>query len=542
MGDTNTNAQSADSLTLAKRLHSEQRLDEARALYDSALIDDPANADALHMLGLLELQCGELARAESLIRSALAARPDFMRACSNLGAVLMARERPADAFAAFSAALDLDADDLDARFNLGTAAHRLGRMDEAVDAFRAVVERDARSVDARLNLGTALRERGDAPAAVAVFEALINDNPKIAEAHYNLGTALKDLNRLDNAVDAFQRAVDIKPDFLDAWFNLANTLQRMERLHEAERAIRQLIELSPDMARAHYVLGATLVDREQLEAGAAAFEKALSLDPDNSEARHAIAHTRLRLGEAHAALQSLDLNLRRSPATSRGLADKATALHMVGREDEARTLVDLQRFLHPFEVPVPEGFADVNAFSKALADHTASHPSLTDSPRGHATRHGQHSRELLQGDSVVVRALAATIDAGVRDYIDKHPGDPGHPFLATIPEHWRLTAWAVVMREQGHQIPHIHATAWLSGVYYPLIPASITDNDPAHAGWIEFGRPDPVFPLAMLPDLRLIRPRQGLMVLFPSYVFHRTLPLRGNDLRISVAFDVMPTN
>ena len=41
------------------------------------------------------------------------------------------------------------------------------------------------------------------------------------------------------------------------------------------------------------------------------------------------------------------------------------------------------------------------------------------------------------------------------------------------------------------------------------------------------------------PETRLIEPEEGLMLLFPSYMFHRTLPFTGPGERISIAFDVL---
>ena len=59
-------------------------------------------------------------------------------------------------------------------------------------------------------------------------------------------------------------------------------------------------------------------------------------------------------------------------------------------------------------------------------------------------------------------------------------------------------------------------------------------------GWIEFGEPGPEYHWSARPETRRVRPEPGLMVLFPSYVFHRTIPFQSDQTRISVAFDVVP--
>jgi hypothetical protein len=37
-----------------------------------------------------------------------------------------------------------------------------------------------------------------------------------------------------------------------------------------------------------------------------------------------------------------------------------------------------------------------------------------------------------------------------------------------------------------------------------------------------------------------VAPRAGRMLLFPSYVYHHTIPFHDSENRISFAFDVVP--
>ena len=72
-----------------------------------------------------------------------------------------------------------------------------------------------------------------------------------------------------------------------------------------------------------------------------------------------------------------------------------------------------------------------------------------------------------------------------------------------------------------------------------ICPGPVDEDDAAHAGWIEFGRPYWDFQIRAEPETRLVKPEEGLMLLFPSYTFHRTLPFKGDEERISIAFDVL---
>ena len=89
-------------------------------------------------------------------------------------------------------------------------------------------------------------------------------------------------------------------------------------------------------------------------------------------------------------------------------------------------------------------------------------------------------------------------------------------------------------------MPHIHPSAWLSGVYYVRLPEIIGQPGQGEAGWIEFGRPPEHFHCTAEPEVRVFEPEPGLMLLFPSYFYHRTVPFESADMRISISFDVLP--
>ena len=97
-----------------------------------------------------------------------------------------------------------------------------------------------------------------------------------------------------------------------------------------------------------------------------------------------------------------------------------------------------------------------------------------------------------------------------------------------------------MLQAQGHQIPHNHPSAWLSGVYYVKLPRIVRVPEQRQAGWIEFGRPPEHFHCTVQPEVKAFQPEEGLMLLFPSYFYHRTISFETAETRISIAFDVLP--
>ena len=132
----------------------------------------------------------------------------------------------------------------------------------------------------------------------------------------------------------------------------------------------------------------------------------------------------------------------------------------------------------------------------------------------------------------------AMVNQAVFRYLQHLPQDPQHPYLARQPRSWRLDVWGVVLTSSGYQAAHMHPGGWVSGVYYVALP-DVVDKNSAH-GWIEFGRPPSA--LGTVPETDIIRiiPQPGKLVLFPSYLFHQTVPFDSPQRRISVAFDAIP--
>jgi len=96
------------------------------------------------------------------------------------------------------------------------------------------------------------------------------------------------------------------------------------------------------------------------------------------------------------------------------------------------------------------------------------------------------------------------------------------------------------MRSAGHQLPHVHPSAWLSGVYYAQLPGAVSEQDADQAGWIEFGRPPDKLAGGSSFPVRRFAPHEGRMFIFPAFLYHQTVPFVSDEPRISLAFDVVP--
>jgi hypothetical protein len=96
----------------------------------------------------------------------------------------------------------------------------------------------------------------------------------------------------------------------------------------------------------------------------------------------------------------------------------------------------------------------------------------------------------------------------------------------------------VRLRPNGYHANHVHPRGWLSSAFYVALPDAVEDER-TRAGWLKFGEPGPPTRPALPPE-HFVKPEPGLLALFPSYLWHGTVPFGGDEPRLSIAFDVVP--
>jgi len=513
----------------------------ALPLYRQVLRLQPNHPEALNLGGVATFQTGDADRGLKLLRRAVASEPLYVDAHNNLGNVLKALGRLDEAEAAYRLALKIDPAYVDAHYNLGIVLDAQARPDEAEAAYRLALEFRPDFFPAWFNLANALKAMGKLDAAIAGYRQVLELLPDHAEAQNNIGSTLRELERFDEAEAAYRSALAIWPDFADAHYNLAIVLQEVGKLDAAVAAYHAALEIEPEHVGALVNLGYALQRLGRLEDAIATYRRAMAIAPYHIPGTHInLGDIYLQQGDPEAALVLSEAYLKVHPGDSGLWAFKAIVLDELGEREAVRSLIDFDRLIRPTRFQAPKGFASMAELNAALAEHIVAHQTLVYAPASHATRAGKHTGELLIAPKGPVAALEELMNEAVADYITQLPVDPAHPFLATRPSRYRLTAWAIVLQAEGHQIPHNHPSAWLSGVYYVQLPAIVAMPGQQQAGWIEFGRPPDHFHTTVEAEVRAFQPEEGLMLLFPSFIYHRTVPFESAETRISIAFDVVP--
>ena len=305
------------------------------------------------------------------------------------------------------------------------------------------------------------------------------------------------------------------------------------RLDEARELCDRAIALDGQSPIGFAILASVLIDQDRIADAAEAARLAISRAPRDPALLNLASGVALRLGQAGFALDHAEACLALAPGNARAVAHAAIALAQLGRDDEAGTLLDFDRLLKIVWPPAPPGFASVEEFNAALVAALTGRPDLSTRHVARTLVGGARLEDSFALDAPLADGLRALFADAAQVYLATLAVEPDHPMAQGKPEGGlRLSSWSNVMDGMAFELPHMHEGTWLSGVYYPEIAPAAGDG-----GAIEFGGHD--FGAALKPGpVRRVMPRPGMLVLFPSYFYHRTIPLAAPGRRISIAFDV----
>jgi predicted O-linked N-acetylglucosamine transferase (SPINDLY family) len=270
----------------ALTLHQQAQLGQARALYQQILKAQPRHFEALHFLGMLARQAGDLAQAVELIGKSIAIHPNNAAAYSNLGNALSDLKRYGDAIDSYDKAIAILPEHAEAYSNRGVALNALQQHQEAIDSYDRAIALKPDFAQAWCNRGIALNALMRHREAVESFERAIALKPEHAQAWCDRGNALSELKEHQKAVNSYDQAIARKPDYADAYCNRGNALHALRQHQTAIDSYARAVALQPDHADAYCNWGNTLRELKRRLPAIDHYDKAIALRPDYPEAHN----------------------------------------------------------------------------------------------------------------------------------------------------------------------------------------------------------------------------------------------------------------
>jgi tetratricopeptide (TPR) repeat protein len=545
----------------------------AEQLLRRALNLDPGWTPTLATLGELLLSSGSGREAELLLQRAVAGSPPYPRAALLLARYYNDMGCPAQALAVAAPLCVGGNADAELAAQHIAALVALGRQEEAIAGYRGIVAAAPDNLGAAHALAMALNMANQHGEAARVAHRALTRGYKSAALYNTYARSLIAQGVLGPAEAALHECLKLEPRLVDAQNNLAQltwmrtgdiaqataTLDRALQSFDNDDALwaaKAAILQGAGDARAAYACLAPQASRPQtspmllIRAGLAALEfdpataltlaeRALGAMPANAAARTLLVAAQLGIGDARGALPHCETLLANAPDDQYLIALQTTAWRLLGDERYAQ-LCDYKNLVVPAQLDVPAPWPDVASF---FADLKVSLNRLHD-PHGHpllfqSLRHGTETTfDLSRSADPVIQALFLSFAAPIRHYLEQ-VGHGSDPLRRRNHGAWRFNgSWSVRLRTSGHHTNHVHPRGWISSACYIELPDSMADAR-SEDGVLRFGEPS-IKTTPPLPAEYSVRPDIGMLVLFPSYFWHGTVPFSSDQARLTVAFDAVP--
>ncbi len=279
------------------RHHNTGDLAAAEKIYRQVLAVQPANHEALYLLGTLARQTGRIDVAATCLTRAIERNPQSPFYRLALGDTRLAEGRLPDAAACYRKALALDGRNAEAQLGLGNVLHAQNDFTGAIEHYREAISLMPDLAEAHSNLGVVLTAVGRPAEAAACFARALELRPGFADAHLNLGQAHKAAGRLDDAITSYRKALDLDPNLAEAHSSLGNAYRLTGDVKAALDNYRLAVKIDPTLVQVHYSLGIIKLEQGRLEDSLEDLKSAVALAPDHVEAIASIGEVLEALGQ-----------------------------------------------------------------------------------------------------------------------------------------------------------------------------------------------------------------------------------------------------
>ncbi|MFC4293859.1 2OG-Fe(II) oxygenase family protein [Novosphingobium tardum] len=396
----------------------------------------------------------------------------------------------------------------------------------AVREFETAVKLAPGRGDMRLGLAAARLAAGQGPQALTELGATLAASPGWIEGHRQYAQLASLVGRHGDMLATLERAIAAHPTVVELHQTAVQLLLDAERFADARDAAQRGRRVADDDIA--LLLGEAAGSDELRD-----FAEARALfNRIGPSAERAILVRRsrhfLRTGSHARAAAELEPHL--GPYGADDLWPYAALAWRIGGDPRATWLDEQPGLISVTDLEFDE------AAREALAGVLG---ALHD-------RSGRFLDQSVRGGSQTDGALFARVDpeiVGLRERIRAAvaahitglpPPDPRHPTLARRRDRPIRFAgsWSVRLRDAGFHAAHHHPQGWLSSAFYVSVPQG-------EGGMLELGGAPADFGLDLAPR-RVVEPRVGRLVMFPSWMWHATRPFSRGE-RMTVAFDIART-
>jgi len=523
---------------LADMLGTAGRHGEALVHWDRLVALHPGLSDAHLNRAIAAANAGRHDLAVEAADAGLERFPGHARLLATKAMALKNAGRVLESVELFEQAVAADPGRALTRHNQGVALRAACRFDEACDAYAEAERLGMSGAHLHSNWAAAALEAGRVEEAADLYRKAIAEDPAHQESLRALTRLQIEYRGGEAAFAHYRQALEARSRSAEAWLDWANAQLANYRYEEAaataEEAARQYRDDPSFVALAAFATGMLGDAGPALDRIDAAYR-----GRDDAPV-HWMTQLALRAGRPGRAAELAEAVTIEQPDNQAAWSALSVAWRMLDDPRE-QWLCDYDRLVMVTDVPPPHGSLSPADYAKEVAAALDPLHQTGAEPGDQSLRGGtQTSGQLFDRPDPAIRKFRDAVRMAAEKAVAALPDDPSHPFLRRkSPRLDFAGSWSVRLRGGGgYHVPHFHIQGWMSSAYYARLPEGSAASRERHEGWIQFGEAPSLYNVK-LPPRRIVEPAPGRLVLFPSYLWHGTIPFETGD-RLTAAFDYLP--
>lgn len=255
-------------LKQAQELQAAGNIEDALAIYQAILKEDPQDSNLIHNISVLYAQLKQYEKAlESIDR-----------------------------------AIKLDGNNAVYLITKGNILLRQNNIEAAIIEYQKAVKLDPSYAHAYNNLGNAYYRMDQLTTAEQYYQKAIQIKPQYIDAHFNYSLLLIKLGNLDEAKKQLEQTLRLQPQHPYALGQFAEIYLLQGNITEAITFFIKRLEMQPYHVTTLYKLGIAYLQSSQFPEAIQSFKKVLQLDERHPDANYDLASAYLKSGNYENAL------------------------------------------------------------------------------------------------------------------------------------------------------------------------------------------------------------------------------------------------
>ena len=408
----------------------------------------------------------------------------------------------------------------------GTIFFKKKEYEIAQSNFAEALKINPHFISAKLNLGIVYQNLGNSDKALKCFKEIIKINNTLPAVYNNMGFTLYSQNKYSEAIKELNKAIELKKDYAEAFLNLGMVYLNLRKYQEAIKFYNQSLVYDKKLTSVYYYLGECYKNIDDID-------RALSY--------YILSHhqkTYSKILECYFILNKKDEYKKLISSISKDDPDNrriAATSAYISHQFNIRNI-------YPF-CQNPLNFILKNNIKKNMENDSLEIQELIEEITkkkftwelfGKTTVGGSSAYNLTQLGITSLSKLQNILVSEISNYKENFKNE-NCAFIQKWPKKYKFNIWSNILKSEGYNTSHIHPAGWLSGGIYLKIPSNIKKNE---AG-IEFSLHGDDYPIKIknIPTITIV-PKVYDLVLFPSSLFHKTIPFKSSDERMMIAFDI----